>query len=41
MHNALIHRYDDIDMDLVWETVERDIPRLIAQLEGLVAEDES
>ncbi len=29
MRNQMIHRYDDIDMDIVWETVERDIPRLI------------
>ena len=36
MRNALIHRYDDIDMDVVWETVERDIPRLIGQLERLL-----
>ena len=39
MRNTLIHRYDDIDMDVVWETVEQDIPRLIAQLEPLVSEE--
>ena len=31
----MIHRYDDIDMDIVWETVEQDIPRLISRLEPL------
>ena len=36
MRNRMIHRYDDIDMDIVWETVTRDIPRLIPQLESLV-----
>lgn len=41
MRNALIHRYDDIDVDIVWETVEQDIPRLIGQLEGLVPGEES
>ena len=41
MRNRVIHRYDDIDMDIVWETVERDIPRLIKQLEGLVSEEPS
>ncbi len=41
MRNALIHRYDDIDMDIVWETVVQDIPRLTAQLEGLVPGEES
>ncbi len=41
MRNWVIHRYDDIDMEVVWETVEQDIPRLIAQLEGLVSEEPS
>lgn len=36
MRNRMIHGYDDIDMEIVWETVERDIPRLILQLERLV-----
>ena len=35
MRNRMIHRYDDIDMDIVWETVEQDIPRLISRLEPL------
>ena len=39
MRNRVIHRYDDVDMELVWETVEQDIPRLIVQLEGLVPEE--
>ena len=41
MRNWVIHRYDDVDMDVVWETVDQDIPRLIAQLEGLVSEERS
>ena len=41
MRNWVIHRYDDTDMEVVWETVEQDIPRLIAQLEGLVSEEPS
>ena len=41
MRNRVIHRYDDIDMEVVWETVEQDIPRLIVQLEGLVPEEPS
>ena len=36
MRNRMIHGYDDIDMDIVWETVQQDIPRLVAQLESLV-----
>ena len=41
MRNRVIHRYDDVDMDIVWDTVEQDIPRLIAQLERLVEEERS
>ena len=31
----MIHRYDDIDMAIVWETVERDIPYLIQSIESV------
>ena len=36
MRHRLVHAYFDIDLRLVWETVERDLPALIAQLEPLV-----
>lgn len=35
MRNRMIHVYDDIDMDIVWETVQQDIPQLISRLERL------
>ena len=35
MRNRLVHAYFDIDLDLVWNTIEVDIPSLIAALEGL------
>ena len=28
MRNVLIHEYDSIDLDRVWETIQRDIPKL-------------
>ena len=31
----MIHVYDDIDMDIVWETVQQDIPLLITLLEHI------
>ena len=40
MRNRMIHGYEDIDMDIVWDTVERDIPHLIPQLERLVPPEE-
>ena len=32
---ALMHAYFDIDLGIVWDTVEKDIPRLIPHLERL------
>lgn len=36
MRNRLIHAYFDIDLDRVWDTVESDLPVLIAQVEDLL-----
>jgi len=33
MRNILIHDYDDVDLDIVWETAQRDLPKLILHLE--------
>jgi uncharacterized protein with HEPN domain len=35
MRNRLVHTYFDIDLNLVWDTVTRDLPPLIAGLEKL------
>ena len=32
MRDNLIHGYDDVDLEEVWKTVERDMPVLIGQL---------
>lgn len=40
MRNRLVHEYFDIDLAQVWETVKRDIPRLIPQLERLIPPEE-
>lgn len=32
MRNVLVHGYFDIDVDIVWEAVTRDVPRLKEQL---------
>ena len=39
MRNRLVHAYFDIDLRLVWETVDSDLPVLVAQLEPLVPPD--
>lgn len=35
MRNILIHEYDHVDLDEVWQTVTVDVPHLIALLEPL------
>ncbi len=36
MRDKLIHGYFGVDLDAVWETVERDIPRLKNEIGGIV-----
>ena len=36
MRNRLVHGYGDIQLDVVWQTVQNDLPNLVAQLEPLV-----
>jgi len=40
MRNRLIHGYYDIDLDIVWETVEKDIPPLVTELEKTIDNEE-
>jgi uncharacterized protein with HEPN domain len=35
MRNILAHKYDDIDLDVVWRVVQLELPKLIATLEEL------
>ena len=39
MRNLMIHEYDDVDHWVVWETVQNDLPGLIARLEPLVHQE--
>ena len=36
IRDRLIHGYDIVDLDIVWETVTQDFPKLVAQLERIV-----
>jgi len=40
MRNRLIHEYDEANLSIVWGSVKRDIPELIALIEPLVPPDE-
>lgn len=37
MRNILIHDYDDVDLDVVWDTIARDLPSLVVHLETYLA----
>ena len=39
MRNRMIHGYDDIDMDVVWNTSQESIPNLLALIEPLASLD--
>ena len=36
IRNRLIHGYFDVDLDIVWDTVRKDLPPLLKDLEKLV-----
>jgi uncharacterized protein with HEPN domain len=36
MRNRLIHGYDQVDLDVLWDTIEDDFPPLIAELEKIL-----
>lgn len=39
MRHRLVHVYFDINRDVLWRTVQEDLPTLIAQLEPLVPDE--
>jgi uncharacterized protein with HEPN domain len=36
MRNRLIHGYFDVDLDIVWQTIKKDLPSLRNQLEEIL-----
>ena len=36
LRNVVIHQYDAVDLDIVWDTVQNHLPPLIATLEKVV-----
>jgi len=37
MRNVIIHTYDVIDLDILWDTVQNDLPALIADLKKVIS----
>lgn len=40
MRNIMIHEYDDIDLAIIWDTVQNDLPSLTALLEPIIPSEE-
>jgi uncharacterized protein with HEPN domain len=36
MRDKLIHEYDDVDLDEVWKTAQRDVPKLLSHIESYI-----
>lgn len=36
LRNRLIHGYDNVDFDILWQIVTRDLPVLVSELDGIV-----
>ena len=36
MRNRLIHGYDVVDYDILWDTITEDLPLLITELERII-----
>ena len=41
MRNRLVHAYFEVDLDILWATVQTELPKLIAALEPKLAEERS
>ena len=40
MRNRLIHGYDNVDFDILYQSISQDLPSLIAKLEAIVLHKE-
>ena len=38
MRNRLIHGYNSVDLEVLWDTIEVDLPPLIAELENILGQ---
>ena len=40
LRNVIVHDYDEVDLDLVWQIAQNDLPFLVEQLRAICAEVE-
>ena len=41
MRNRIVHAYDEIDWDIVWQVATRDVPQLLEDLRALLPSEET
>jgi uncharacterized protein with HEPN domain len=41
MRNIMIHEYEDVDLDIVWDTVQSDLPPLANLIAPLIPEEKA
>lgn len=41
MRNIMIHEYEDVDLSIVWDTVQNDLPPLVSLLEPLIPKEKA
>ena len=41
MRNIMIHEYEDVDLGIVWDTVQNDLPPLVNLLAPLIPEEKA
>ena len=39
MRNRLIHGYDSVDLDVLWDTIEVDLPPLVDVLDKIIGQN--
>jgi uncharacterized protein with HEPN domain len=37
--NRIVHEYDSIELDIIWEIVQQDLPALVSELEKIVPKE--
>ncbi len=39
--HRVVHAYDEVDLDIVWDTVTKNLPALLSHLDAILSEDDN
>jgi uncharacterized protein with HEPN domain len=39
MRNIVIHQYDAVDLQMIWDTIQRDLPDIIQTIESVIGSE--